>query len=73
MIFYNFLKIWLKNFEIFVNNSIFCNILFLNVDDYVFIVENIFMKFFYSRGKMGKKLGVVEFFIFLFFNQKTVI
>ena len=22
---------------------------------------------------MGKKLGVVEFFIFLFFNQKTVI
>ena len=51
----------------------FCVILFLNVVDYVFNVKNIFMEFFTSRGKMGKKIRVVEFFIFSFFYQKTVI
>ena len=51
----------------------FCVILFLNVDDYVFIVKNIFMKFFTSRGKIPKKIRVVEIFIFSFFYQKTVI
>ena len=33
----------------------FCNILFLNVVNEEFIVENIFMKFFYLGSKRGKK------------------